>query len=211
VFLKQVGYKGILVGPSRKDALLAGEGIATYVRILVVLLAQAEIRLSPRRAGMLFRSILAVNAASVVLDPSLLPSDTALLEVKNGLPQRAQGIAVQESKLLAAHREAWRLANVQPNDPLKAILCTADPLERFRLAVASPGLPKGELSDVVADALAQLRPGAKDAAVGHLFETGAAGRLNAAVAEQAAGIYRNIATPPNFSETLHAADSRFKT
>jgi hypothetical protein len=47
---------------------------------------------------------------------------------------------VQESKLLAAHREAWRLANVLPNDPLRAILCTADPLERFRLAVASQGL-----------------------------------------------------------------------
>lgn len=195
--------------PTIKTSL--AEGIANYVRTLVALLSQAEIRLSPRRAGMLFRSILAVTAASVVLDPSASPSDTALLTVKHGLPQRAQGIAVQESKLLAAHREAWRLANVLPNDPLRAILCTADPLERFRLAVGSPGLPKGELSGVVADALAQLRPGAKDAAVVHLFETGTAGRLNAAVAEQAAGIYRNIATPPNFSETLHAADSRFKT
>ena len=114
-------------------------------------------------------------------------------------------------KLLAAHREAWRLANVLPNDPLKAILCTADPLERFRLAVASQNLPKGELSGVVADALAQLRPGARDAAVVSLFETGAAGRLNAAVAEQAAEIYRNIATPPNFSEMLHATDPRFQT
>jgi MoxR-like ATPase len=195
--------------PSVKMSL--AEGVATYVRTLVALLAQAEIRLSPRRAGMLFRSILAVNAASVVLDPSVPPSDTAVLTVKNGLPQRAQGIAVQESKLLAAHREAWRLANVLPNDPLRAILCTADPLERFRLAVASQGLPKGELSGVVADALTQLDPGARDAAIVHLFETGAAGRLNAAVAEQAAAIYRTIATPPNFSETLHAADSRFRT
>jgi hypothetical protein len=73
------------------------------------------------------------------------------------LPQRAQGIAVQESKLLAAHREAWRLANVLPNDPLRAILCTADPLERFRLAVASRRLPKGELSGIVADALTARR------------------------------------------------------
>ena len=83
---------------------------------------------------------------------------------------------------------------MRPNDPLKAILCTADPLERFRLAVASSGLPKGELSGVVADALAQLRPGAKDAAIVYLFDTGAAGRLNAAIAEQAAEIYRNIAS-----------------
>ena len=80
--------------PSIKISL--AEGIATYVRTLVALLAQAEIRLSPRRDGMLFRSTLAVHAASVVLDPSTPPSDTALLTVKHGLPQRAQGIAVQE-------------------------------------------------------------------------------------------------------------------
>ena len=195
--------------PSIKISL--AEGIANYVRTLVALLAQAEIRLSPRRAGMLFRSILAVNAAAVVLDPSIPPSDIALLTVKHGLPQRAQGIDVNGSKLLAAHREAWRLAKVLPNDPLRAILCTADPLDRFRLAVGSPSLPKGELSGIVADVLAQLRIGARDAAVVHLFETGAIGRLNAAVAEQAAEIYRNIATPPNFAETLHATDTRFQT
>ena len=187
------------------------DGVAAYVRTLVALLAQANLMLSPRRAGMLFRSVLAVSAAALALDPATAAADAALLAVRNALPQRAQGIPIPAVKLLAAHRDAWRFANISPLDPLKAILCAADPVERFRLAVATPSLRKGEFSRVVADVLAQLQPGAREAAIVHLFETGAVGRLNAAVAGQAAEVYRDIATPPTFSETLHASHARFKT
>ena len=121
-----------------------GEGVASYVRTLTALLAQAGIILSPRRAGMIYRTVLAVNAAALALDPGTSASDAALLAVRNALPQRAQGIPVAEVKLLAAHRDAWRFANINPNDPLKAILCSADPLERFRLAVATTALKKSE-------------------------------------------------------------------
>ena len=188
-----------------------GEGVAAYVRTLSALLAQAGLVLSPRRAGMIYRAVLAVNAAALALDPGAKASDAALLAVSNALPQRAQGIPVPEVKLLAAHRDAWRLANVNPNDPLKAILCSANPLERFRLAVATTALTKSEFSQVVADSLAQLPHGARDAAILHLFETGAVGRLNAAIAGQAGEVYRDIATPPTFSETIHASNSRFST
>ena len=82
---------------------------------------------------------------------------------------------------------------------------------RFKLAVAATTLSKTEFSQVVADALAQLPHGARDAAILHLFETGTVGRLNAAVAGQAGEIYREIATPPVFSETLHATNTRFQT
>ena len=187
------------------------EGIAAYIRTLVALLAQAAIMLSPRRAGMLYRSVLAVNAAAMALDPDMPASDASLLAVRNALPQRAQGIAIPEVKLLAAHREAWRIANIAPGDPLKAILCTTDPVERLRLAVATTKLPKGEFSRVVGDTLAQLHNGSREAAIVHLFETGAIGRLNAAVAGQAAKVYREIATPPKFSETIHASHARFRT
>ena len=195
--------------PSIRQSL--SEGAAAYVRTLVALLAQTNISFSPRRAGMLYRAVLAVNAAALALDPASTPSDAALLAVKNALPQRAQGIAVPEMKLLAAHRDAWRMANVNPGDPLKAILCAADPVERFRLAIATPVLSKGEFSRVIADSLAQLPSGARESAIVHLFETGAVGRLNAAVAGQAAEVYRDVATPPNFSETVHASNSRFQT
>ena len=186
-------------------------GVASYVRTLVALLAQSDIALSPRRAGMLYRSVLAVNAAALALNPGMDAAEAALMAIKNALPQRAQGIAVPEVKLLAAHREAWRFANIAAGDPLKAILCAANPVERLRLAVAAIDLPKSAFSQVVADALAQLPPGSREAAIVHLFETGAVGRLNAAVAGQAAELYRDIATPPQFSETMHASNSRFKT
>ncbi|HMM54210.1 MAG TPA: MoxR family ATPase [Candidatus Desulfobacillus sp.] len=186
-------------------------GIASYVQGLAALLAQADIPLSPRRAGMLYRSVLAVQAAAQALDPLAAAADAALLALRHGLPQRAQGIELPEVKILGAHREAWRLAGVSEDDPLKAILRAVDPAERLRLAVAAETLDNAEFSRVAADVLAQLAPGARDAAVVHLFESGAAGRLNAAVAEQAALVYRDIAAPPGYSETVHSSSERFKT
>ncbi|MFP6888176.1 MAG: MoxR family ATPase [Nitrospinota bacterium] len=188
-----------------------GDAVAVYVRTLVALLAQADICLSPRRAGMLLRSVIAVHAAALSTDPSASPSDSALLAVQSGLPQRAQGIRVPRVKFLAAHREAWRLAGVKPGDPLRTILTTRDPLEQVRLAVAAPKLRKGDFSGIVADVIARLGPGAREAAVVHIFETGAVGRLNAAVAEQAAEIYRDVATPLKFSELESARGLRFQT
>ncbi|MFP6901514.1 MAG: MoxR family ATPase [Opitutales bacterium] len=188
-----------------------GESVAIYVRTLVALLAQAGMSLSPRRAGMLLRSVLAVHAAAISIDAGANPSDSALLAVRNGLPQLAEGKKIKETKLLGAHREAWRLAGVRPGDPLRAILTSADPVERIRLAVGATKIRKGEFSTIVSDAVSQLPLGAREAAVVHLFETGAVGRLNAAVAEQTAQIYADVATPLNFSETLHARNPRFAT
>jgi MoxR-like ATPase len=187
-----------------------GEDIARYVSILVGLVGNAGVSLSPRRGGMLYRAILATHAASLCLKPDSEASDSAWLAIVNAIPQRAQGIEVSETKLLAAHKEAWRLAGVRPDDPLKRILMTKDPVERLGLAVATPSLPRGEFSGVVADVIALLGPGAREAAVIHLFETGAVGRLAAAVAEQAGAIYREIATPVAFSEGMHASQPRYR-
>ena len=187
------------------------EGAASYVRTLVALLGQAQFVLSPRRAGMLYRSILAVHAASMALDPSSPPADSALLAVRSGLPQRAQGIPIPEMKILAAHREAWRLANIRAGDPLRAILTTVDPVERIRLAVAAPALSRSEFSTIVADGTAAMSPGGRDAVIVHLFESAAVGRLNAAIAEQLGEIYRDIVAPVQFSEAIYAANPRFRT
>ena len=188
-----------------------GEPIAVYVRTVVALLAQAGLLLSPRRASMLHRSILAVHAVTASLALEMGAAETTLLALLNGIPQRAQGIPIPETKLLGAHREAWRLAGVGRGDPLRAILTTADPVDRVRLAVASKGLGKGDFSTIIADAIAQLPPGAREAVIVHLFETDAVGRLTAAIAEQVAAIYADLATPMSFSETLHASRPRFAT
>lgn len=185
------------------------ESTARYVQLVTALLAQAGFVLSPRRANLLWRGVLSVNAASLALDPSATPSDSALVALRSSLPQRAEGVAIPEVKLLAIHREAERAANLDENDPLHAILSAADPLERLRLATRAGSLDRGELSRVVGDVIAQLEPGAREAVVVHLFETGAVGRLNAALASQAGETYREIATPPSFSETIHGSNPRY--
>lgn len=184
---------------------------AEYVHTLVPLLAQAGLELSPRRANMLFHAVLAVHASALAMQPDAIFGDSALLALRSGIPQRAEGIKVAELKVLAAHKEAVRAISLSPHDPTRAILATADPLERLKLAVRATRLPKGEFSRVVADSLAQLPAGAREAAIVHLFDTGAVGRLNAAVASQIGESYRDIATAAEFSETLHASHSRYRT
>jgi MoxR-like ATPase len=184
-------------------------GAAEYVQTAVALLAQAGLVLSPRRANLLFRGVLAVNASSLAIDPNAEASDATLVALRSSLPQRAQGIAVPELKLLAAHREAMRTITLAANDPLRAILCASSPLQRLQLAVKATRLKRAEFSTVTADVLAQLQPGAREAAIVHLFETGAIGRLNAAIAAQAGEVYRDLATPPQFSETMHSSNTRY--
>jgi len=188
-----------------------GERLAVYIRTLMALLVQAGIGLSPRRGGMLLRSVISVHAAALVLDPAAKPADSAWLALNNSLPQRAEGLVVPRTKVLAAHKQAWRLAAIKPADPLRCILTASDPIERIRLAVAAPKLPKGELSGIIADAVAQLPCGAREAVIVHVFESGALGRLNAAVAEEIATVYRGVAVPVEFSEIVHAGSPRFRT
>ena len=187
------------------------EGMAAYVQTMFALLLQAGIALSPRRCAMLYRACLSVNAAAMAIDSKASVTDTTLLALRSSLPQRALGIAISEVKLLSAHKEAMRLIQLAPNDPFKAILCESDPVEKIRLAVAAYKLPKPEFSRVIADALAQLPLGGREAAVVHLFETGAVGRLNAAVASQAGDVYKDIVVASQFSETIHASNGRFIT
>ncbi len=204
-----------LVGRAQAlHASLSGEfaGVsADYVQALLPLLTQAGLELSPRRANLLYKAILAVHAAALAIAPDAAFADSTLLALQSCLPQRAEGLAVSDVKVLAAHKEAIRAVKLAPGDPLRVILATTDPLERLKLAVVTTRLPKGEFSSVVADALAQLPVGAREAAVVHLFETGAVGRLNAAVASQVGETYRDLATPPEFSEALHANHSRYRT
>lgn len=188
-----------------------GEPVSIYTRTVVALLAQSGLPLSPRRASMLHRSILAVHAVSASLSLDMKPAEATLLALRNALPQRAQGKDIPDLKLLSAHREAWRISGVGKSNPIRAILTTADPVDRIRLAVKSKRLAKGDFSTIVADVLSQIEPGAREAAVVHLFESNAVGRLNAAIAEQVAEIYADIATPINFTETVHASRSRFAT
>ena len=184
-------------------------GVARYVRALLALLLQAGLPLSPRRGGILFRNVLAVHAAAQVLNPLAEPGASAWLALGCSLPQVAEGKPLPKAvKLWATHREAWRLAAVEEGDALTAVLLTADPLLRLRLALTAT-LKRGDTATVVADAYAQLRSGQRNAVVVCLFELGLAGKLTAAVAGDFAERYQRIVVGEKFSETLHASSGRY--
>ena len=76
---------------------------------------------------------------------------------------------------------------------LEAILLETDPVKRVGLATEANGLTTVEFSTIVADALAEMSEGARYAVATSLFESEAAGRLVAAVADQCAGVYALVA------------------
>jgi hypothetical protein len=78
--------------PSVRD--LLSEKLATYVRLVMALLYQAELGLSPRRGGMLLRNILAVHTARLLVEPDANLCDSALLALTYSFPQRALGVTV---------------------------------------------------------------------------------------------------------------------
>jgi MoxR-like ATPase len=182
--------------------------LARYVRIVCALLRQANLVLSPRRAVMLLRNIAGVHAARLLGAADADPVASAFLALRHSLPQRATGEAVNETSVLAAHKEAWKSAEVPLDSPIHVLMAEPDPLHRALAAVRCASLDKREFSTVVSDCLAALAPGARHALATHLFESGAAGRLVAAIAEQAAEWYAVTATPQNVTETVQANGPR---
>ena len=97
---------------------LLSEKLATYVRLVMALLCQAELGLSPRRGGMLLRNILAVHTARLLVEPDANLCESALLALTHSFPQRALGVEVSRIKVLKCHREAWQAAaRMTPDDP----------------------------------------------------------------------------------------------
>jgi MoxR-like ATPase len=110
-----------------------GPGLARYIRLLCILLQQASLRLSARRAVQLVRNISAVHAVRQLSDPTASFADSALLAVSHSLPQRATGESVAAHKLLPAHREAWRAAETGPTSPMAVLLAEPHAIRRAML------------------------------------------------------------------------------
>jgi MoxR-like ATPase len=187
-----------------------GATLAAYVRSVCALLRQSGLVLSPRRAVMLLRNIVGVHAARSLASPSARAADSALLALRHSLPQRATGEPVKEVAVLAAHKEAWRAAEVPKDSPLEALMSEPDPLRRALAAARAGGIGKTEFSAIIADCIAVLPDGARHALALELFESSTAGRLVAAVAEQCAGWYALVATPQNVHESLASGSVRHR-
>jgi MoxR-like ATPase len=187
-----------------------GASIARYVRFLAALLSEAGAQLSARRAGMLARNLAAIHAARLSGDAAASIDDSAWIATLNSLPFAASGQKLDPGKLLACHKEAWILAAAKADDPMARILAERDPLARVQLALAAIGLPDGELTTIVTDALHGLGDGARHALAEWLFESGAVSRLSVVAAEAVAEVYRDVACVQDIIEQVTPNSTRHR-
>ncbi len=172
--------------------------VSSYVAGVVSLLLRRGTVLSPRRSGMLRRSIFAVAAADLRRDPEERFERSAFKAVRCCLPQTALGVPVPDRVLRLTHREIWAWQRGKSSARHRRILVTRDPVERVVLAIAEPKLDSAEFTTVIAEAMTEASPGATEAIALHLFESGAAARLHASVASEAAARCRDaVALPPD--------------
>ena len=134
--------------------------------------------------------------------------DATWIALLNSMPFAASGIILDEGMLLRAHKEAWKLADMNPNSPLLMILNTTDPLERVKLAVSAKGLPEGELTEIVVDALTNQPIGAKHALAEWLFESKSVAKLSVVAADEAAKVYRELTCLQEIHESTTPQSSR---
>jgi hypothetical protein len=122
----------------------------------------AGTRFSSRRMTTLLRNSLGIHAARIALciesgEKSPRPEwqESLFLALVHGHPGLASG-PVDRGALLAKHRQAWNIAGLNEDDPLKELLKIADPVERAAVA-SKTGFPLTEtdLSSVILEAVAR--------------------------------------------------------
>lgn len=182
-----------------------GPGCVEYVRLVSDRCRQMGLRLSGRRAGMLYRNIVAVHAARSVLRPGAKLEGAAWLALEHSLPHRAQGVRVDRPRLLIAHNEIWQTILTHAADPRRMLVAEPDPVMRSIIAAGTPGLSAAELSAYIADGLAEATIGGRHAVAELIMRSPALPRLNAAVAEQVAELYRPWPWPRTSSRTSPSA------
>ncbi len=184
--------------------------IARYVRILAALLSEAGAQISARRAGMLANNVAAVHAARLSRDVLATIDDSAWIATLNSMPFVASGRKFDDSRLLACHREAWRQAAARAEDPMSRILAERDPIVRVKLALAATGLPDGELTTIVTDALSAAGDGARHALAEWLFESGTLDRLSVVAADAVGETYRDVACVQEVCESVRPNSARHR-
>jgi hypothetical protein len=170
----------------------------------------------------------AVHAARLARDVAARIEDSAWIAALNSMPFAAAGGKLEDAKLLACHREAWRQAAVRAEDPMSRILAERDPVARVKLALAATGLPDGELTTIVTDALASCPDGRRHALAEWLFEGGEGGdggeggggssgassalaRLSVVAAEAVAETVREVVCVQEIHEQVQPNGQRHRT
>jgi MoxR-like ATPase len=112
-----------------------GELATRYAVALTDALAQGGVAISPRRAAMLRRTIVATVAACRALGRSDDHRSVFELVVRSGLPQLADPEPPEQHRIVAAHVQAYDLALESDDGVRRAILEEHDPVRRVRVAL----------------------------------------------------------------------------
>lgn len=150
---------------SRLDAAAAElrESAAEYTQLLVQHLSKAGHPVSTRRAVQIARNIVALRAATIVLDKSPSVEDAFYAAARSSLPDAAWGRPLAPAKLLAAHKAAWEVARLTADAPARELLTEPNPIRRLASALFL-AIPAVEAGQVVADSFAALPRAAQLAA-----------------------------------------------
>jgi hypothetical protein len=189
-----------------------GPWAVRYVSFLTSLLEKADLAISGRRARFLFENILALFASERVLFGKSDICDAALRAVLAGLPHSASGKAVDQGKVLLAHKQAARDAGEPEGSGLLKVKSIGDPVQRVEAALCEK-LERTVLTQIVSDAFASLNILERYAWVYRVFprlseEQG----LSASVLEMLAEVESRIheGAHSEFTEAISQADSRWK-
>ena len=119
--------------PSLEEKL--DDWLGDYIVHVIDLLEKAQLPQSPRRARMLARSVAAVHAARMVLEDEEVDLEfSAELALTFGLPQNAFEVPPSQATVVAAHKQAWEIANLVEGDTWRQVLEEFDPVRRVLLA-----------------------------------------------------------------------------
>ncbi|MCS7072108.1 MAG: hypothetical protein NZM00_11420, partial [Anaerolinea sp.] len=135
--------------------------VADYIINAVNLLDQAKLDQSIRRARMLAESVIAVQAARLVLEGEDADLETsAALTLTNGLPQIASDMPPTSGQILAIHRQAWEISCLSADDIWRQVLEELDPVKRVVLA-DQLDLSDADISILVTQALSAVHSDAR--------------------------------------------------
>jgi MoxR-like ATPase len=175
-----------------------------YFLALESQLRAAGTRFSSRRMTTLFRTSLGIHASRIALSTAsgekslqLEWQESLFLALTHGHPGLASG-PVDRVALLALHRQAWNIAGLSEDDPWKALLKIADPVERAAVA-SKTGFPLSEadLSSLILEAVASRPTGAQKAAIALVLYLAlrSSSRIAATAAETLAGQLSRVMCP----------------
>lgn len=130
-----------------------GELATRYSVLLTDALDQAGVPISPRRAAILRRTLVATVAAARALGRTDTTADLFELVVRNGLPQLADPEPPEQHRLVAVHLQVFDLAREGDDSLRRTLLEEPDVVRRIALARSS-GADEPLIAGTVTAALA---------------------------------------------------------